>query len=139
MIAARPATADDIPFVLDSWRRDFTKSVYAQGLTHAEVRGLMAKLLHSRHWNCSILHETDVPGEIICWAVWHSQREVAWIHTKGIFRRKGMAKRLHAAICNGDQSLRGDIMTQFIPSPAFARRARAKGWNLLHRPWAGLT
>lgn len=141
MLIARPATVDDVAYILKSFVLGFRGSPYAEGLTHSQIRGLMVALLESASWNATCLVESEVPDEIISFVVWKSPTEIAWIHTKGRFRPvKGMAKRLLTMI--GAKAFEAPfgvarIKTPFVPSPQFSRRARARGWILLHRPWMG--
>jgi GNAT superfamily N-acetyltransferase len=134
MLTPRPAGQDDLPFILDSFTNEYSRSVYADGLARTQVRQLMVTILSRPDWNCTVLCESDVADEILAYTVWRDPHHVAWLHVKGRYRHQGIARRLLAAI----EAVPGAIKATFIPSPAFARSVRSHGWNLLHRPWQGI-
>lgn len=139
MLKLRDITQDDVPFILDSFTEEFSQSVYASGLTRSRVRKLLHDMLFDG-WGsiAQVLCESDTPDEIIAWVAHRLDSggvDVIWVHTKGIYRRKGFAKMLLGMV--GVRP--GNVKTPFIPSPKFARLARQHGWNLLHRPWMGMT
>lgn len=132
MLTVRHATGDDIPYVLDSFVHEFASSVYADGLSWTQVRKLILDCTDSG-FSVHVLCESETPEEIMAWCLKRNAGEVAWVHTKGKYRRHGVARELLHQL--GVE--RGKIKTPFIPSPAFAREARKHGWNLCHRPWMG--
>lgn len=134
MLIARPATQEDVAFVLNSFSHEFSRSVYSDGLARVQVRQLMVTILQRPDWNATILCESEVPDEILGYIVWRSPTQIAWLQVKGRYRRQGIAHALLAAI--GAQP--GPVKATFLPSPAFARSLRAKAWDLLHRPHQGL-
>lgn len=134
MLTARPATESDLPYVLNSFVQEYKRSPYADGLTRSQVRALLVAILQKADWACSILCESEIPDEILSFIVWKSPTEIAWLSTKGLFRHKGLAHQMLTAI----GATPGRIKTTFLPTPAFSRSVRAKGWTLLHRPYLGV-
>ncbi len=135
MLTVRPATGDDFAYVLDSFVHEFSASVYADGLSRSRVRRLILDAWDAG-FSTWIMCEPETPDEIVAWALVRTptiNREVAWVHTKGIYRRHGIARELLVRL----GVARGKVLTPFIPSPKFAREARKHGWNLCHRPWMG--
>jgi hypothetical protein len=89
IFAIRPACEDDHPLIIDSFWRDFRKSVYAEGLPVAALRGLIIDLLGRRDWKTVIAELPEVPGEIYGWMTYRSAREVAWVSVKSDYRKNG--------------------------------------------------
>jgi len=134
MLIVRKATEGDLAFVLDSFTKDYARVPYTEGLTRSQVRNLMVTLLSAPGWCCSILCDDEERDEIIAYAVWKAKDVIAWLHVKGIYRRRGMAKRLLNAI----GARPGPIRTPNPPGSKLARAARARGWQIHPRPYLDL-
>lgn len=137
MLITRLSAPADLPFILDSFTLEFRHSVYTSGLTRERVRMLVGRLL-SNGWVATVLCEDGEPDEIMAYVIWHwpDPTHIAWVHTKGIYRRQKW--RTASMLLEKIGAKPGPVYTPFIPSPQFARSARAKGWDLRHRPWMGL-
>jgi len=131
MLVTRAAVADDLPFVFNSFTLEYARSIFAEGMSRVAVRQLIVNYVLDYRWKVRILIDDETPDEIIGYVIFKDETHVAWLYVKGIYRRKGLASRLLHDICVA----KGPIKATFIPSPDFSRKARSKGWNLLHRPW----
>ena len=136
MLVARPATEADVPFVLSSFVHDAKRAPSMSYLERGQTRSLMCALLKNAEWNVTILADDGTPDEIFGFVVWRSPTEIAWIHTKGIYRGKGLriASRLLAAI----GAVPGPINVVFLSTGKFSKWARTKGWKLKHQPYGCL-
>ena len=132
MITTRPATPEDLPYILDTFARSYRQAPCAEGLGHRQVRELLVRYLLDPAWATTILADDEVPDEILAFVVWKTPSTIAWIQTKGPYKRRGLATKLLTTI--GAHRGRA-IRTPFVPSPAACRALRSKGWPLLHRPW----
>jgi len=132
MLTIRPYTPDDLPLILDSFVRDYVRVPYVAGLTRSQVRGLMVSLLSAPGWTCSVLCDDETPDEIIAYAVHRGPQEIAWCHSKGIYRGRKLTLQLLTAVgCTRALA----VMTPFMPDPKAARALHARGWRLRFRPW----
>ena len=138
LFAIRPAVADDHALIIDSFWRDFRKSVYArwksgdgrEGMTVQAMRQLIIDLLARPDWKTVIAEMPEVPGEICGWMTYRSSCEVAWISVKMIYRENGCAR---AMLAHADVKP-GVVACAFL-DPWFADVARKRGYKLLFRPF----
>ncbi len=131
MLVTRPATNDDLPFVFNSFTLEYSRSIYADEMSRVSVREMIVRYVFEYRWNVKILIDDEVPDEIIAYVVYKDATHIAWIYVKGPYRRNGLASKLLLDI----GATKGKIKVTFLTNPDFSRKARSKGWNLLHRPW----
>lgn len=131
MLQIRNAEESDMAYVYDSFTRSMRDSVYCEGMSHRDVRELLARLLAGQTWLCTVMVDSQSPDTIIAYVVWKTTTDVAWLQVRGTFSGLGIGHKLLAQIGVS----RGVINTPFIPSPAFSRTCRRHGWFLHHRPW----
>lgn len=96
MLQIRPATASDLPFILDSWCRSFRDSPYAGVIRnddfHRVQRSTIAGLL-GRGARVLVAAEPTT-GRILGWLAHEGTELLHYAYVKRPFRRLGVARRL---------------------------------------------
>lgn len=131
----RPGEASDHAIILDSFWERYHLSPYAHGAPGAVLRALMKPLLAS--WKVTVACHPDIPDEVLGYVVWRDPRCVAWLHVKGKYRRRGVAK----AILGHIGCVPCEISSPFVAAcpidqgaPQFTKLAESKGYIVRFRP-----
>lgn len=130
-IQFRDATADDMPYIYDSFRLGAKDSPWLNGQSAGVVLGA---LIVKPEWKITIAHFEGVPEEIIGWLLWREGalgQTVAWLCVKGPAQGKGIA---HALLSYIGCDLTKEIFTVFTTSKANAK-AHERGIKLRLRPY----
>ena len=130
-IEFRNATADDMPYVYDSFRLGAKDSPWMNGQSAGVV---LAALIVKPEWRITVAHFKDVPEEIIGWLL-HTKKTptqtIAWICVKGPAMDNGIG---HALLDFVGCDLSKEVLTVFTTSKANAK-AHEKGIKLRLRPY----
>jgi GNAT superfamily N-acetyltransferase len=120
----RPATADDIPFLVDSFVPQFQRqSTHADGLGFEKCARLLTNLL-ANGWRATV---AELEGMIIGWTVHGAApNRLAWVYVRDMFRGQGVMKALFKAA--------GTDAARTFESPFLPNRG-ARRWRIHHRPY----
>ncbi len=130
-IEFRNATADDMPYIYDSFRLGAKDSPWLNGQSAGVVLGA---LIVKPEWRITVAHFKDVPGEIIGWLLWRGPaptQTVAWVCVKGPAMGNGIA---HGLLSEVGCELSQEVFTAFTTSKANAK-AHERGIKLRLRPY----
>lgn len=130
-IEFRAATADDMPYIYDSFRLGAKDSPWLNGQSAGVVLGA---LIVKPEWRITVAHFKDVPEEIIGWILHRlpsPSQTIAWICVKGPAMGVGIG---HALLDFVGCELSKEVLTVFTTSRANAK-AHAKGIKLYLRPY----
>ena len=137
-IKFRAATADDMPYIYDSFRLGAKDSPWLNGQSAGVVLGA---LIVKPEWKITIAQFKDVPEEIIGWLLWKTNgvkgsfyeptQTVAWLCIKGPAMGNGIG---HALLDFVGCDLSKEVLTVFTTSKANAK-AHEKGIKLRLRPY----
>lgn len=129
-IEFRNATADDMPYIYDSFRLGAKDSPWLNGQSAGVVLGA---LIVKPEWKITIAHFKDVPEEIIGWLLHRiaPTQTIAWICVKGPAMGNGIG---HALLDYVGCSLAEEVLTVFTTSKANAK-AHERGVKLRLRPY----
>ncbi len=87
----RDAQISDMSFVYDSFCHEYKKSPFSENVPIGILISKLNSLLDM--YKITILCIEEIPDEIIGYII-HNEDNIAWVHTKGIYRKQGFAKML---------------------------------------------
>lgn len=137
-ISIRPATSEDLPYIVTTWVRSFRESPYAglvpNHLYYSVYEATVTDIL-ARGATLLVACSTDDPDYIVGFACWehvpgrfHSRHIVHYVFVREKFRRLGIARRLMAKL----EDRRAPLYTFRVPG-AIDNKIRHLGWR--HSPY----
>jgi hypothetical protein len=106
----RPATDPDWGFIVTSFLSSFREaSTHAEDLTGKQVVSLLTNLI-SNGWSCTV---AEMDGVIAGWVVFDKGQRLAWVFTRAMFRRQGLAKLL---ITRAGIDMARGVYSPFLPN-----------------------
>jgi hypothetical protein len=134
IISIRDYRLTDRKWVTDSFLHTFGPSAYGEGYDAQFIIDLIDPLLIT--WNISVAVSEDDDNEVYGWICYKQPNQVAWIFTKGAFRKIGVAKALlkHSGL---DTNLRALFVATKSPdrSMSFYDFMKAHGYTIRFRPY----
>lgn len=106
----RGAEPGDYGFVLSSFISSFREaSTHAEGLTGRQIASLLTNLI-SNGWTCTVAEMDNV---IAGWVVHDKNQRLAWVYSRTMFRRQGLALLLFKSV-GIDPRL--PVVSPFVPN-----------------------
>lgn len=146
-LSIRVGEAGDIPYVLDSFVDTYSRAPHAHGASRELLASLMEPLLSSPDWRIAVATPYWDPTVIVGYIVYRPAPDlsIAWVHTRGPWRRRGVARLLLAHAGLGLEKARGvelevPFMVQRVSAkqPALVDIARKHHVTVRFRPYLPL-
>lgn len=133
-VTIRPGYQPDYNHILTEFRSEYRHSHHGKPMSEKLIGACLMTLIASPDWKLDVAVPMNGSDEIYGWIL-HSGRNVAWVSTKVLYRRHGVARALLKLI--GVEG--GEVFTPFLAnrndvSNDFTSFAASKGFKIRHRP-----